>query len=138
MASLEGFLDELIDVVRAAGGIRYAPDDPPTQIATDPAAVVWLADGRSLMAPPGVVTYHHGVRVGLLTSMQNIALANQRILPRVEGVIEAIWGALGRSAFTNCQNIGQITFTYGPVEWGGVWQFGAVIDIEDVKIQRTL
>ena len=40
--------------------------------------------------------------------------------------------------FDNCQNIENITYTYGPVEWGGVWQFGAVIDLEEVKIQRTL
>lgn len=138
MASLEGFVDELIAVVRQASGIRYAPDDPPTQIATDPAAVVWLTSGRNIMAPAGVITYHYTVRVGLLTSMQNIATANQRILPRVEPVIEAIWGRLAASGFANCQNIGQITFTYGPVEWGGVWQFGAVIDLEEVKIQRTI
>lgn len=138
MASLEGFVDEVIAVVRSASGIRYAPDDPPSSLATDPAAVVWLTDGRSLMAPAQVVTYHYGVRVGLLTAMGNIATANQRILPRVEPVIEAIWARLLSPGFTNCQNIGQITFTYGPVEWGGVWMFGAVIDLEEVKIQRTL
>lgn len=138
MASLEGLLDEVIAVVRAASGIRYAPDDPPSQIATDPAAVVWLASGRSIVGPPGVATYHHTLRVGLLTAMENIAVANQRILPRLEPVIDALWARWSGPGFANCQNIGQITFTYGPVEWGGVWYFGAVIDLEDVKIQRTL
>lgn len=138
MASLEGFIDEVIDVVRGASGIRYAPNDPPSTIATDPAAVVWLASGRNIMAPPGVVTYHHGVRVGLMTGMGNIAVANQRILPRIEPVIEAIWGRFLSPGFTHCQNIEQITFTYGPIEWGGVWLFGALIDLEGVKIQRAL
>lgn len=138
MATLEGFLDELIGVVRAASGIRYAPDDPPSQIATDPAAVVWLTEGRSVIGPPGVITYHHTVRVGLLGSMQNIAIANQRILPRVEPVIEAIWGALAAGRLTQCQNIESITFTWGPIQWGDIWYFGAMIDLEEVKIQRTL
>lgn len=138
MATLEGFIDELIGVVRAASGIRYVPDDPPSALATGPAAVVWLTEGRSVMAPPGVVTYHHGVRVGLLTAMQNIAVANQVILPRIETVIEAIWENLSSGGFTQCANIERVTFTYGPVQWGDVWYFGAVIDLEEVKIQRTL
>ena len=125
-------------MVRDASGIRYAPDDPPSSLATDPAAVVWLTDGRSVIGPPDVATYHHTVRIGLLTAMSNIATANQRILPRLEPVIEAVWSRFRSPGFTHCQNIGQITYTYGPVEWGGVWQFGAIIDLEEVKIQRTL
>ena len=139
MAALEGFLDELIAVVRGASGIRYAPDDPPSTLATGPAAIVWLSEGRCVMATPGVATYHYTVRVGLLTAMDNIALANQRILPRIEPVIEAIWDKLRAApGFEDAQNIEQITFTYGPVQWGDIWHFGALIDLEDVKIQRVL
>lgn len=140
MATLEGFLDELIVVVRQASGIRYAPDDPPSSIATDPAAIVWLADGRCTNAPLGVATYLHGIRIGLLTGMANISTANQKILPKIETVIEAIlakWQP-GVTGFSNAQTLGAITYTYGPVEWGGVWYFGAVIDLEEVKIQREL
>lgn len=140
MASLEGFLDELIAVVGSASGIRYAPQDPPSSIASDPAAVVWLASGECVIGPPELATYHHDVRISLMTSMQNIAIANQRILPRIETVIEAVWDKLRSSAdgFDNCQNIERITFTYGPIQWGDVWYFGALIDLEEVKIQRTL
>lgn len=140
MASIEGFLDEVIGIVRAVTGIAYAPNDPPSAIAADPAAVVWLTDGRAEIGPPELATYHYGVRVGLFTSMQNIAIANQKILPRIEPVIEVIWNRL-RSAttpFANCQNIEQITFTYGPIQWGDIWYFGALIDLEGVKIQREL
>lgn len=140
MATIEGFLDELIDVVGAVSGIAYAPEDPPSQIATGPAAIVWLTEGRSVIGPPELATYHHTARVGLLTALQNMAIANQRILPRIEPVIEAIWRKLKSSTdgFDNCQNIERITYSYGPVEWGGVWQFGAIIDLEEVKIQREL
>lgn len=140
MATLEGFQDELIAVVRAASGIRFAPDDPPSQIATTPAAIVWLTSGRVTNAPLGVATYLHDIRIGLLTGISNISIANQKILPKIEVVIEAIlakWQP-GVTGFTNAQTLGQITYTYGPVEWGGVWLFGAVIDLEEVKIQRDL
>ncbi len=136
--SLEGFLDELIGVVRAASGMRYVPDDPPSQIATSPAALIWLTDGRSVIGPPEVATYHHTVHVALVTGMDNIATANQRILPQIEPVIEAIWNRLRGAGFANCQNIEQVVFTYGPIQWGDVWYFGAMIDLEEVKIQRTL
>lgn len=140
MATLEGFMDELIEVVKAASGIRYAPSDPPSTIATDPAAIVWLMDGRSVIGPPEIATYHYTARVGLLTSIQNIAVANQKVLPKIETVINAVWSKLKSSAagFTNCQNIENITFTYGPIQWGDVWYFGALIDLEEVKIQVTL
>lgn len=140
MASIDGFLDEVIGVVRAVTGIAYVPDDPPAAIAADPAAVVWLTDGRVVIGPPELATYHHGVRIGLITSMQNTAIANQKILPRIEPVIEAIWNRLRSptTPFVNCQNIEQITFTYGPIQWGDIWYFGALIDLEEVKIQREL
>lgn len=140
MASIEGFLDELIPVIRGASGIRYVPDDPPASIANDPAAVVWLAEGRCEIGPPELATYHYGVRVALVTSIQNTAIANQRILPKIETVIEAVWNKLRDtlSPFTEAQNIEAITFTYGPIQWGDVWFFGALIDLEEVKIQRAL
>jgi hypothetical protein len=140
VASLDGFIDELIATVRAVSGIHYAPDDPPSKLATHPAAVVWLTGGRSVIGPPELATWHHGVRVGLLTSMDNIAMANQRILPQIEPVVEAIWTKMRSMTepFTNCQNIEQITYAYGPVQWADVWYFGALIDLEEVKIQRAL
>lgn len=138
MASLEGFLDELIAVVRGVSGIAFVPDDPPARLANHPAGVVWLTGGRSVIGPPGVSTYHHDVRLGLMTAIENTAVANQRILPQLEPVIEAIWARLAGSAFTNCQNIGEITYTYGPIQWADVWYFGAIIDLAEVKIQRDL
>lgn len=138
--SIEEFIDELVEVVRAVPGINYAPDDPPGKLATHPAAVVWLTGGRSVIGPPEVATYHHGVRIGLLTSMDNLSMANQRILPQIEPVIDAIWNKLRSSTgpFSGGQHINEITYTYGPVQWADVWYFGALIDLSDVKIQRTL
>ena len=140
MASIEGFLDEVIGVVRSVSGLPYVPDDPPSKLATHPAAVIWLSDGRAEIGPPELGTYHHTVRIGLLTSLDNIAIANQRILPKIEPVIEAVWGKLRSSAapFENCQNIAAISYTYGPVQWADIWYFGALIDLEEVKIQRAL
>lgn len=136
--SLENVLDELIAVVRSVPGVMYAPDDPPSQIANHPAGVVWLTTGRAVIGPPELVTYHHGIRIALLTAISNIALANQRILPQIEPVIEAVFSRLRESGLSTVQNIEQIEYTYGPVQWGDVWYFGALIDLGDVKIQRAL
>jgi hypothetical protein len=99
-----------------------------------------LTGGRSVIGPPELATYHHSVRVGLMTSLQNTAIANQRILPKIETVIEAIWNKLRSSSagFIHCQNIENITYTYGPIQWADIWYFGALIDLEEVKIQRAL
>lgn len=138
MASLEEFIDELIPVIRETAGVRYVPDDPPSSLASEPAAVVWLTTGRIVPGPYSgtqvAVDYHYTVQIGLLTSMQNIALANQRILPKIEPVIEAI---LRARPYANCENIENITFTYGPVMWGSTWYFGAMIELGDVKVVRV-
>ena len=95
VATLEGLLDELIETVRTVSGIAFVPDDPPARLASHPAGVVWLTGGTSVIGPPGVATYHHDVRIGLLTAIENTAVANQRILPQIEPVIEAIWDRVG-------------------------------------------
>jgi hypothetical protein len=138
MATLEGFIDELIAVVRSASGINYAPDDPPASIANDPAAIVWLTSGRAIMGE--WITYKHNVRIGLLTSLQNTAIANQRILPKIETVIDAIAAKQKSSSnpFVNCAIIEEVTYTYGPIQWGDIWYFGALIDLGEIKIERTL
>ena len=137
-SGLENILDELIATVRSVPGIVFAPDDPPSQIANHPAGVVWVTQGRAVIGPPELVTYHHGIRIALLTAISNIAIANQRILPQIEPVIEAVYGRLRQSGYTDIQNIEQIEYTYGPVQWGDVWYFGALIDLGEVKIQRAL
>ncbi len=136
--SIERFIDEVIEVVRAIPGIAFAPDDPPGTIANHPAAVVWLTEGRAQGGPAPLVTYHHRVRIGLITAFGNMALANQRILPQIEPVIDAVYRKLFTSGYTPIQNIEEISYTYGPIQWGDIWYFGALIDLGEVKIQRTL
>lgn len=137
-SSLETVLDELIAVVRGVPGVLFAPDDPPSQLTTHPAGVVWVTAGRAVIGPPELVTYHHTIRIALLTSISNIALANQRILPQVEPVIEAVFSKLRMSGYSEIQNIESIDYTYGPVQWGDIWYFGALIDLGEVKLQRIL
>lgn len=134
--SIVGIIDEVVAVLRPLPGILYVPDDPTGQIITHPAAVVWLSEFRAILGPGDIVEYHFTVRVGLLTSMDDIATANQRILPQIEPVIEAIKRRLWAGQFRNALNIDELTGTYGPIQWGDVWFFGALIDLGDVKIQR--
>lgn len=135
--SIVGFIDEVIEVIRDLPGIVFVPDDPPATIATHPAAVVWLTDFRANLGPDAIVEHHFGVRIGLITAMSNIAVANQRILPQIEPVIEAIAHKQRQAAgFLNSINIEAVSGTYGPIQWGDIWYFGALIDLGDIKIVR--
>lgn len=137
--SIVDFIDEVIAVVRDLPGIMFAPDDPPSQIAAHPAAVVWLTGFRANLGPDNIVEHHFAVRIGLITAMSNISVANQRILPQIEPVIEAIAEKQRTGVgFLNSVNIEAITGTYGPVQWGDVWYFGALIDLGDIKIVRQI
>ncbi|HNS38782.1 MAG: hypothetical protein LC131_02925 [Anaerolineae bacterium] len=136
--SIVNTIAALVNVVRDVPGIVFAPDNPPSQIATTPAAVVWLTQGRATIGPPELSTHYHQVRIGLITGMGNIATADQVILPQVEPTIDAVFSALKNGDLPGIHNIAEITYTYGPIQWGDIWYFGAMIDLGEIKLQREL
>ena len=78
--------------------------------------------------------------MGLLANREDLQRANQVILPKKETVVEALYDKHNSNSapFTDIQTFGEISYIYGPVEWGGIAMFGFLVTINDVKIQNTL
>lgn len=138
MATLQGFIDEVITVISSNSTvIDYVPDEVPLSIPDTPASPVWASSGSATGGDPaGQIKYLHNVRVGILGPLENMAMINDVFLPEYETITEAIQ-TKHDSGFTNADTYGDMTYTYGPIEWAGVMLFGFLITIEDVKIRRT-
>ena len=136
--TLQTFIDELIPVIRAVSDINFVPDDAPDTIATFPAGVVYPDSGRMALGPPEVTTYHHNIVVAIMTPLVDLAHASRILTPKLEPVVEAIYTAFTNNTFTTLENIASMSYTFQPVEWGGISLVGFFITLEEVKVQRNL
>ena len=135
--TLQGFIDELIPVIRDVSDINFVPDDPSASLPAFPAAVVYAESGRALQRPAGVATYYHNVTVAVLTNIPDLPHAHRIITPTLETIIEAIFTKFNDIGFTSVEEIGEIGYSFQPTEWGGVELIGFFLTLQDVKFQRV-
>lgn len=138
MGTLQGFIDAVVTQLRTVDGIRYTPSDPPARIASWPAAPVWQSSGTSRVEFDGVVTYAHDVRVGLLGPAEDLSKLSRVLTGYLETLIEEIYDTYIAGNFADVSAMGDISYTFGPIEWGGVLQFGFILTINNVIIRNTI
>jgi len=135
--TLQGFIDELIPVIRDVSDINFVPDDPAATIPNFPAAIVYAESGRSLQRPAGVATYYQNITVAVLTNIPDLPHAHRIITPTLETIIEAIYTKFNAVGFTSVEEIGDINYSFQPTEWGGIDLIGFFLTLQDVKFQRV-
>ena len=136
MADLQGFVDEVIALIRAVDGIDFVPDEPQLMPTILPMSTVYASSGRGRHAPAGAMTYWHDVRIAFVGPLDNLEQVNDLITGKLEAIVEAVYDNLG--SYTNAVNIGDFDYTFGPIQWGGMDVYGLMLDFREVKIQRNL
>jgi hypothetical protein len=139
MGTLNGFINEVVAELQTIEGIMQA-SGLVDKAATWPFVPVTASNGDIRQHGDGTVTYLHNVQVGLLGTRQDIAVANEVILPKLETIVEALYEKMVASTnnFTDIQTFGEMNYTFGPVDWGGVVMFGFILEITNVKIQNLI
>lgn len=137
MGTLQGFIDALVVEFKTISGIMYTPEDPPNQMVKWPATPVWAVTGVSRVDFGQVVTYQHDVRVGLLGPGEDVAHLSRVLSALLEPLVENIYGKYASSSFTDIDAMGMISYTFGPIDWGGIPYFGFMLTIHDVVITNT-
>lgn len=138
MGTLDGFIGGVITELRTITGINFVPDDPVDNVASWPFAPVTAVNGSAHQGPMGLVTFLHNVQVGLLGPRENITQINQILLPKLETIIQELYGKMNAVGFTDIMTFGDIDYIYGPIEWEGIDMFGLVFTIQNVKIENAL
>jgi hypothetical protein len=137
MGTLQGFIDAVVTELNTISGIKYAPADPPDRLVKWPAAPVWAVTGASRVEFGQVVNYEHDVRIGLLGPAEDLSRLSRVLTAYLEPIIQNIFGKYVASGFTDIEAMGDISYTFGPIEWAGVLQFGFLLTIHDVIIRNT-
>lgn len=137
MGTLQGFIDELVVEFKTVSGIKYTPSDPPARLVTWPATPVWAVTGTSRVDYGQAVTYTHDVRVGILGPADDMTNLSRVLVGLLEPIVENIYGKYVNSLFTDIDAIGMISYTFGPIDWGGAVYFGFMLTIHDVVISNT-
>ena len=138
MATLDGAITELIGVISGVSGIQVAPTSPAEQVTAYPAAFAYATSGRSRNAPAGSTTDLHAVQIAVLMPLNDMGQATQTMLPLYEPMIAALINYRDNRTSSNFQTFGDITYTLGPIDWGGVVMYGYVLTLEEVKIQNVI
>lgn len=137
MGTLQGFIDAIVTELRTVEGIKYTPSDPPARMAKWPATPVWAVTGACRVEFGQVVNYAHDVRIGLLGPAEDLTRLSRVLTGYLEPIIQNIYGKYVASGFTDIEAMGDISYTFGPIEWGGTLQFGFLLTIHDVMVRNT-
>lgn len=130
--TLQGFIDDVITVV--SNEVGEGTNTGSLKPNTSKFIPVYHTRGRAIPQTGGVIRFLDEVTVGYLTGMENLELANQKVLPVKEEIIKALYTALYTKTFTDIDTFGNIEYVYGPVQWNGQAMFGLLMTIKDVKI----
>ena len=134
--TLQGFIDELIPVIRAVADINFVPDDPSEQLPAFPAAIIYTSGGRAVHGPATIATYYANVTIAVVSNVLDLPHAHRIMLPKIEPICEAIITQFHGAGFTGLENIPSMEWTFGASQWGGIDVLGFFITLDDVKYQR--
>jgi hypothetical protein len=139
MSELRDAIREIQAVIQAVPGIRRAPSEPPEQITAFPFALAYTSAGTLQIGPPELMTGLHNIVCEIHISREaELARAIEDALRFSESIPMAIMKGLKDGTFTAFQTFGEISYTFGPLGWGGLATIGFRFTITNVKIQSVI
>lgn len=138
--NIQGFIAECVQEIRGLPDLRYVPDNPPLQVPVWPMVTVFASDGVSVDQPAGLcMTSLDNVTIAVILPIDNLERVIDFLLPYREQIPMTLFRFFTKNNSSNhAQKIGQISYTMGPIEWGGVDMFGFLFTIADVKISNEI
>ena len=139
MATLQGAIIELINVIEALDDINYAPDEPNESVTVWPAAFAYATDGININEPPDISKDLHTVQIAVLMPLNDYRQATKVMLPLYESITGAINNHRNDRTSAHYATFGGIRYTLGPIDWPqGELMYGYIFTIENLKIINEL
>lgn len=141
--ALQDAIDQVITALRdlptTLPALRKVFDDPPETITAFPASVVYAEAGVWKIGPVGVMTGLHNVVVELHFDRDaDLAHTVQAALKFAQAVPSRLLAAFLANELTALQTFEDITYTFGPLGWGGKATIGFKWTMRNVKMQSTI
>lgn len=138
MATLQEAIDQLVDAVGSLTGIRTAPDEPPNKIAVWPAIVTHVENGTFKHSPIGVMTGTHTVIMDLLLAHKDTTRDVTTLMGYAKSIPNAIFDAQKDGTLAAIEEIGEITYEFGPMVYADQECMGFRFRIRNVKTQDSI
>ena len=136
MATLQGAISEIVDVIAAVDSVNHVPDEPTEQVTIWPAAMVYATDG--LVSPNRASVENktlHSITVAVIMPLNDMRQATKIMLPLYEPIANALIGHLNGRTSQNYSTWGGLEYTLGPIEWPqGQVMYGYIFTLREVKI----
>ncbi len=142
VCNLQGFINEVIEVLRGLPHLNYIPDTPDINPSAWPYVGVYMTDGITKATPAGLVqTDLNNVTIAMVVPLDDMSKAVEFFLPYREQVPAAlIKEFILNNNSDHAQHIGaEITVSMSPIEWPqGQEMFGLLVGLVGVKIQNEI
>lgn len=133
MPTLSQIIAAVQDVTGAVTGIRFAPDVPPEQsVINGVIAVCYPAAGMFREITSGREQGEHTLHLLIATPARNLRTDWARIIGLGDTVPRALLA--GGTLTATVLQTNEITYTFGPVEWGDQQLFGWIFNLDVLTI----
>jgi len=138
MATLETACAAIATACAAVSGVRQAPALPPEQITAGnfPFVVTYPDSGTIGYNTPDDAIFLHNIIVEVHTARKDLPRDVDKIFPYIETIPAAIMADPTLS--TNVQTIGEISYTFGEMNWGDLQTIGIRFTLSEVKLLVTV
>jgi hypothetical protein len=142
MATLQQAIDAIQADLGALDGIRGAPDEAPESINVFPFVVCYPSSGEWRSDIPGAKIGLHTITVELHVARKDLPRDIQKAMAYSESIPNALLKAVATTAGDRfagtIATFDRITYTFGPLGWGGMETFGFRFQISGVKMQSDI
>lgn len=139
--TLETVISEIAEDLQDIEGLRGAPSEPPEQINVFPFVVIYVRGGVWQIGAPGVIRGLHDIVVELHVARRDLPRDVRAAMSYAESVPQILLGALsakGDRFNGSISTFGRLSYTFGPMQWGGVDTVGFRWVLENVKTETAL
>ena len=136
--ALKDAVAEIIDELQTISGIRRVPDEPPENNDQFPFAVVYPLTGLYTQGPAQLMKGLHSVNIELHVARKDLPRDYATVMDLIDTIPWELMKLLNDGGYSNLATIGQIEYTFGPLEWSGVQTLGVTYTIQNVKVETEI
>ena len=139
MADIATVIAELVtQLTNDVTGLRRVPDAPPETIDQFPFAVVYPSNGTYNTHTPEDMIGLHNINVEVHVSRKDLPRDFTSLLDLQDDIPSSLLSGLKDGDYSQLTTFGEISYTFGPLEWAGVPTLGVTYTISGVKVKADL
>ena len=142
MATPQQVIDAIQADIGALTGMRGAPHEAPEAINAYPFCVAYVESGRSWSDIPGAQIILCNIRLDLHVARKDMPRDIARAMPWLATILNALHKPMatntGDRFDSTVDAMGEISFTFGALDYGTNETIGFSFLIQDVKIQTNI